>query len=86
MICSAVPHPWDGRCWNNPSEVHPHDGRPAADVGAVADDDAGGDASLHHRGAERARVEVHEALVHDDRAGGEVCTEANPARVGDTHP
>src|SRR5690606_2759304 len=41
-----------------------HDRGAAADVGAVAHDDARGDAALDHRGAEGARVEVHEALVH----------------------
>src|SRR5690606_4772483 len=35
-----------------------HDRGAAADVGAVADDDALGDAALDHRAAERARVEV----------------------------
>src|SRR3546814_13813162 len=37
----------------------------------------------HHRGAERPGVEVHEALVHDGSAGGEVGAEADPVRVAD---
>src|SRR5690606_10326501 len=60
-----------------------HDGRAAADVGPVADHDARGDAALDHRGAERARVEVDEALVHHGRAGGEVRAEAHAVGVGD---
>ena len=60
-----------------------HDRGAAADVGAVADDDAGRDAALDHRGAERAGVEVDEALVHDGGALGEVGAEAHPVGVGD---
>ena len=45
-----------------------HDRRAAADVGAVADDDAGRDPALDHRRAERAGVVVDEALVHDGGA------------------
>ena len=63
-----------------------HDRGAAADVGAVADDDALRDAALDHRRAERARVEVHEALVHDGGAGGEVGAEAHARGVGDPHP
>ena len=62
-----------------------HDRGAAADVGAVADDDARGDAALDHRRAERAGVEVHEALVHDRGAGREVRAEADPVGVGDPH-
>ena len=62
-----------------------HDRRAAADVGAVADDDSGGDPALDHRGAERAGVEVHEALVHDRRAVGEVRAEPYAVGVGDPH-
>ena len=43
----------------------------------------GGDPALDHRGAERARVEVDEALVHDGGAGGQVRAEADPVGVGD---
>ena len=43
------------------------------------------DAALDHRGAERAGVEVAEALVHDGGAGGEVGAEADPVGVGDAH-
>ena len=43
----------------------------------------GADAALDHRGAERAGVEVDEALVHDRRAGGQVGSEADPVGVGD---
>ena len=60
-----------------------HDRGAAADVGAVADDDAGRDAALDHRGAEGAGVEVDEALVHDRGAGGQVRAEADPVGVGD---
>ena len=62
-----------------------HDGCAAADVAAVADDDALRDASLDHRGAERAGVEVHEALVHDGGAGGEVRAEPHARGIGDAH-
>ena len=62
-----------------------HDRRAAADVGAVADDDALADAALDHRGAERAGVEVDEALVHDRGARGEVGAEAHAVGVGDAH-
>ena len=62
-----------------------HDRRAATDVGAVADDDAGADAALDHRRAERAGVVVDEALVHDRRAGREVRAEAHPVGVGDAH-
>src|SRR5690606_34487678 len=46
-----------------------HDGRPAADIRPVADDHARDDATLHHRGSQRAGIEVDEALVHHRRAG-----------------
>ena len=62
-----------------------HDRRSAADVAAVADDHAAADATLDHRRAERAGVEVAEALVHHGGAGGEVGTEADPRGVGDAH-
>ena len=62
-----------------------HDRGAAADVGAVADDDAGADPALDHRGAERAGVEVHEPLVHDGGALGQVRAEADPVGVGDPH-
>ena len=45
-----------------------HDRAAAADVRAVADDHAGRDPALDHRVPERARVVVHEALVHHGRA------------------
>ena len=51
----------------------------------VADDDAGRDAALDHRRAERAGVVVDEALVHDRRALGQVRAEADPVGVGDAH-
>jgi hypothetical protein len=57
----------------------------AADVGSVADDHALGDPALDHRGAERAGVEVHEALVHDRRAGRQVGAQAHPRGVRDAH-
>ena len=62
-----------------------HDRRAAADVAAVADHDAGRDATLDHRRAEGAGVEVAEALVHHDRALGEVRAQAHPRAVGDAH-
>ena len=43
----------------------------------------GRDPALHHGGAERAGVEVDEALVHDRGAGGEVRAEPDPVGVGD---
>ena len=43
------------------------------------------DPALDHRGAERAGVEVHEALVHHGRALGEVGAEAHAVGVGDPH-
>ena len=45
----------------------------------------GDDAALDHRGAERAGVEVDEALVHDGGAGGEVRAEPDPVGVGDPY-
>lgn len=60
-----------------------HGGGAPADVRAVADDDAGRDAALDHRGAEGARVEVHEALVHHGGALGEVRAEPDAVGVGD---
>lgn len=62
-----------------------HGGRAAADVRAVADDDARGDPALDHGGAERARVEVDEALVHDGGPGGEVRAEPDAVGVGDAY-
>ena len=62
-----------------------HDRRAATDVGAVADHHARGDAALDHRRAERAGVEVDEALVHDRRARRQVRAEAHPVGVGDPH-
>ena len=59
-----------------------HDRGAAADVGAVADHDAGADPALHHRGAQRAGVVVDEALVHHGGAGREVGAEADPVGVG----
>ena len=43
------------------------------------------DAALDHRGAERAGVEVHVALVHHGGALGQVGAEAHAAGVGDAH-
>ena len=60
-----------------------HDRGAAADVGAVADHDARRDPALDHRGAERAGVVVHEALVHHRRALGQVRAQAHPVGVGD---
>jgi hypothetical protein len=55
-----------------------HDRRAAPDVAAVAHDDARRDAALDHRGAERAGVEVAEALVHHHGALREVGTQPDP--------
>ena len=44
---------------------------------------AGRDPPLDHRGAERARVVVDEALVHDRGARGQVRAEPDPVGVGD---
>ena len=52
---------------------------------AVADDHAGADPALDHRGAEGAGVEVDEALVHHGRARGEVRAQPDPVGVGDPH-
>jgi hypothetical protein len=72
-----------------PARCRPRTGCPcrcaAADVGAVADDDALADPALDHRGAQRAGVEVDEALVHDRRPDGEVGSQAHPVGVGDPH-
>ncbi|MPM19882.1 hypothetical protein SDC9_66309 [bioreactor metagenome] len=62
-----------------------HDGRAAADVGAVVDDNTLGDAPLHHRMAQRAGVEVHEALVHDGGALGQMGTEPGPVGIGEAY-
>ena len=43
------------------------------------------DAPLHHRRAQRAGVEVDEALVHHGGALGEVGAEAHAVGVGDAH-
>ena len=45
----------------------------------------GGDTALDHGGAEGARVEVDEALVHDGGALGEVRAEPDPVGVGDAY-
>ena len=62
-----------------------HDRRAAADVGAFADDHPLRDPTLHHRRAERAGVEVAEALVHDDGACRQVGSEADPGCIADAH-
>ena len=62
-----------------------HDGGAAAHVGAVTHDDASGNATLDHGGAQRAGVEVDEALVHDGGALSEVGAQAHAVRVADAH-
>ena len=62
-----------------------HDRGAAADVGVAADDHAGGDPALDHRGAQRAGVVVDEALVHHGGAGGEVGAQPDPVGVGDPY-
>src|SRR5699024_10393460 len=69
-----------------PTRKRTHNRRSTADVGAVADDDSGGDAALDHRVAERSRVVVDEAFVHDGSAFGEVSTQAYPIGIADAHP
>ena len=58
---------------------------PPPHIGSVVDDDARGDAAFDHRVAEGAGVEVDEALVHDGRSAGEVCTESDTVRVTDAN-
>ena len=62
-----------------------HDRGAAADVGVLADDDAGGDPALDHRGTQRAGVVVDEALVHHGRSLGEVRAQPHSVGVGDPH-
>ena len=62
-----------------------HDGRAAADVGAVADHDALRDAAFDHGDAEGARIEVHEAGVHDGGAFGQVRAQSHAVGVADAH-
>ncbi|MEO5874834.1 MAG: dipeptidase, partial [Streptosporangiaceae bacterium] len=62
-----------------------HDRRAAADVAAVADDDAGADPALDHGAAESAGVEVDEALVHDGGARSEVSTKSHARGIAHTH-
>src|SRR5699024_768108 len=63
----------------------PHGRGAPADVGPVTDDDTLGDAALDHRGTQGPGVEVHEALVHDGGALGQVRAQAHPVRVPDAH-
>ena len=70
MLMTSVPPPGQ----------RAHDRGAAADVGAVVDDDARRDPALDHRRAERAGVEVDEALVHDDGARRQVGARAAPGR------
>ena len=60
-----------------------HDRGATADVGARTHDDARADPALDHGGAQRAGVEVDEALVHDRGALGQVRTQPDPVGVGD---
>ena len=60
-----------------------HDRGAAADVAVGPDDDAGADPALDHRRAQRAGVEVDEALVHDRRPLGQVGAQPHPVAVGD---
>ena len=62
-----------------------HDRGAGADVGAVTDDDTLHDPALDHGRAQRAGVEVAEALVHDRGAAGQVGAEPHPVGVGDPH-
>src|SRR5690606_2173413 len=63
-----------------------HDRGPAAQVGTVRDDHAGGDPTFHHGGAEGAGVEVDEALVHHGGSAGQVSAQPDPVGVADPHP
>ena len=72
--------------WRAAAGERAHDRGTAADVGAVTDDDPGRDAPLDHRGAQRAGVEVDEALVHHRGAAGQVRAQPHPVGVGDAHP
>lgn len=62
-----------------------HDAGATTDVAAVTDDDTCGDAAFDHACAERAGVEVDEALVHDGRSGRQVRTQTHPRGVSDAH-
>ena len=62
-----------------------HDRGAATDVAAVADDHARPRSGPRPSTAERAGVEVAEALVHHRGAGGEVGAEAHAVGVGDAH-
>ena len=69
-----------------PAGERAHDRGAAADVGVRPHHHAGRDAALDHRGAQRAGVEVAEALVHDRGSGGQVGAEADTGGVGDADP
>src|SRR5690554_1987431 len=62
-----------------------HSGAAATQVGALADDHAGGDAPFDHAGAFGTGVEVDETFVHDGSAFAHVGAQTNPGGVGDAH-
>src|SRR5690554_3092187 len=62
-----------------------HRGAAATQVGALADDHAGGDAAFNHAGAFGTGVEVDETFVHYGSAFTHVCAQTNPRCVGDAH-
>ena len=63
-----------------------HDGCPAANVRAIADDYALRNAPLHHRGAKGAGVEVHETFVHHRGSRCQVSPKSDPGSIGDPNP
>lgn len=62
-----------------------HDRCAATDIGAVINGDASGNAALNHGSAERASVEVHEALMHHGGAICQVRAKSDAVGVTDAH-
>src|SRR5258708_11111100 len=62
----------DGDALRAAARQRSHDRGAPTDIAAVAHDDTRADAPLDHAGAERARIQVAEPLLHHDRAGGQM--------------
>src|SRR5699024_670856 len=62
-----------------------HDGSAAANIRAIADDNASGDTAFDHGRTKRASVEVDEACVHHGGAFSQVSAEAAAVRVTNAH-
>ena len=75
----------DGDPLGSAARESAHDGGAPANVAAVANNDSLGDSAFDHGGTQRAGVEVHETLVHDDGARREVRSQAHARRIRNAH-